>query len=121
MVVDDPNARGGVFTHWIIYNIGPAISHLPAGIPAQESLPNGIRQGMNSFRKLGYAGPCPPLGETAHTYVISIYALSATPEIPSRATGEVLLAAIQPLILASTRVSGRFQRTLVQRTLKRTG
>src|SRR5689334_4442141 len=37
--------KGPLFTHWLIYNIPGAIHHLPAGIPPQETLPNGILQG----------------------------------------------------------------------------
>ena len=54
LIAEDPDAPGGTFTHWVVYNIPAHVHHLPAGIPAQETLPNGIRQGVNSFGKLGY-------------------------------------------------------------------
>jgi Raf kinase inhibitor-like YbhB/YbcL family protein len=68
LIAEDLDAPSGIFAHWVIYNIPPELLHLPAGIPPQESLPNGIRQGLNSFGKLGYSGPCPPARDRAHRY-----------------------------------------------------
>ena len=112
LTAEDPDSPKGTFTHWIVYNIPPSIHHLPAGVPAQETLPNGIRQGINGFGKLGYAGPCPPYGHGAHRYIFRIHALSELPEIPPRATSEQVLAAISPWILASTDVLGFYQRSV---------
>ncbi len=114
LVVEDIDARGEVFTHWLIYNLPATLRHLPAGIPPQDSLPNGIRQGLNGFGKLGYAGPCPPIGDRAHRYVIRLYALKQAPELASRARRAELLTSIGPLVLASTEIVGKYQR-LVQR------
>jgi hypothetical protein len=121
VLVEDPGASGGTLTQWMIYNIPATISHLPAGIPAQETLPNGIRQGVNSFKKLGYGGPCPDSGDAPHSYVIRIFALASAPEVPPRATREQLMAAMQPLILATAQVRGRYQRNLPPPPLRRAG
>src|SRR5690348_5845703 len=67
--LDDP------FAHWVVYRIPAAVHHLPAGIPNQERLPNGICQGINSLGKLGYAGPCPPSGDRPHRYIFRLYSL----------------------------------------------
>jgi Raf kinase inhibitor-like YbhB/YbcL family protein len=112
LVVEDPDAPKGLFTHWVIYNIPAQIRHLPAGIPAQEALPNGIRQGINTYGKLGYSGPNPPHGSPAHRYYFKLYALREMPEIPSRATREQLFEAINPHILASSEIMGRYARSL---------
>src|SRR5688572_9588399 len=72
MIVEDPDAPKGLFTHWLVYSIPRELLHLPAGIPPQDALPNGIRQGLNSFGKLGYAGPCPPRGDSAHRYIFRL-------------------------------------------------
>jgi Raf kinase inhibitor-like YbhB/YbcL family protein len=103
-------AEDGSFTHWLIYNISAEIRHLPAGIPAQELLPNGIRQGVNGFGKLGYAGPCPPEGDRDHQYVFRLYALKALPELPPRSRREQVLEAILPLTIESCEVRGSYGR-----------
>lgn len=112
LIAEDPDAPKGLFTHWVIYNIPAQIRHLPAGIPAQETLPNGIRQGINSFGKLGYGGPYPPSGDPAHRYYFRIYALREPPELPNRATREQLIEVITPLIIASGELMGRYQRAI---------
>lgn len=113
LIAEDPDAPQGLFTHWVVYNIPPGIRHLPAGIPAQEVLPNGIRQGVNSAGKLGYSGPCPPLGHGSHRYYFRLYALSAAPtDLPHRATREQILAAIEPSIIQTAELMGRYQRAI---------
>src|ERR1700761_1188540 len=77
--------------HWVIFNIPVVVQHLPAGIPPQESLPNGIRQGLNGWGKLGYSGPCPPQHSHPHSYVFRLYALSKLPEISHRPTRDELI------------------------------
>lgn len=110
VVVEDPDAPGGLFTHWLVYGIPKDIHHLPAGIPAQDSLPNGIRQGLNSYGKLGYAGPCPPLGSAPHRYLFRLFALRGRPELSSRIERQALLDAMYGLVLAQTDILGRFRR-----------
>lgn len=110
VLAEDPDAPGGVFAHWIVYGIPKDIHHLPAGIPAQDSLPNGIRQGLNGFGKLGYAGPCPPIGSPPHHYIFRVYALRARPELPSRAERATFLETTSGLMLAAAEVVGRFRR-----------
>lgn len=113
LIAEDPDAPQGLFTHWVVYNIPAGIRHLPAGIPAQEILPNGIRQGVNSAGKLGYSGPCPPLGQGSHRYYFRLYALSAAPSnLPGRATREQLLKSIESSILATAELMGRYQRAI---------
>lgn len=115
VLAEDPDAPGGLFTHWAIYNIPGSLRHLPAGIPAQDSLPNGIKQGLNSFGKLGYAGPCPPVGDRDHRYVFRLYALSQAPELPSRAERAEILAAIAPYVLETAEIIGRYRRIAASR------
>ena len=70
LMMEDPDAAGGDFVHWSVYNIPP----IGVGIAAGQ-LPLGARQGKNSFGKEGYGGPCPPKGDDAHHYVITVYGL----------------------------------------------
>jgi Raf kinase inhibitor-like YbhB/YbcL family protein len=115
LIAEDPDAPKGLFTHWLIYGIPASIHHLPAGIPAQETLPNGIRQGINSFGKLGYGGPFPPLGDHPHRYFFRLYALREQPEFHARASREELLALIEPHVIATAELMGRYQRVLQQK------
>jgi Raf kinase inhibitor-like YbhB/YbcL family protein len=112
LVVEDPDSSKGLFTHWLVYNVPAHVHHLPAGIPAQETLPNGIRQGINSFGKLGYGGPCPPAGDRPHSYIFRLYALSELPVISSRASREQLLSTIEPYIITTAQFMGRYQRAV---------
>ena len=112
LIVEDVDAPGGIFTHWIIYNIPASIHHLPAGIPPQDSLPNGIRQGINSFGRLGYSGPCPPPGDKPHRYFFRLYALNDLPSLARRIGREDLLSAIQPFIVTKTEIVGKYQREI---------
>ncbi|MDR3608743.1 MAG: YbhB/YbcL family Raf kinase inhibitor-like protein [Oligoflexia bacterium] len=113
LIVDDPDApRNPPFCHWVVYNIPPDVRHLPAGVPPQESLPNGIRQGVNSAGKLGYFGPCPPPNHGAHRYIFKLYALRELPHLEKRPTRNELLAHIEPFIIATSEVMGLYQRQI---------
>lgn len=110
VIAEDPDATGGLFTHWLIYNISGSLRHLPPGIPPQDTLPNGIKQGLNGFGKLGYAGPCPPVGDREHRYVFRLYALKQVPEISSRSERDEVLKTIAPHVLETAEVIGRYRR-----------
>ncbi len=73
MVMDDPDAPGGTFTHWIVYDIPASQKSLPENFPKSSQVGN-IKQGVNDFGDVGYGGPCPPRGYT-HRYFIKVYAL----------------------------------------------
>ncbi len=60
LIVDDPDAPGGVFTHWALFNLSADSRELPEAVPSQTQLPDGSLQGKNDFGRLGYSGPCPP-------------------------------------------------------------
>lgn len=94
LVLEDPDAPGGTFTHWTVLGIVPSTSHIGPG-----SLPPGARAGRNSFGTTGYGPPCPPKGGGPHRYVFMLYALSrrsglAAGASPSEVTGAVASAAI---------------------------
>jgi len=74
IIMEDPDAPGGTFTHWIIFNIPENYRSLPENFPKLPQFENGIKQGRNDFNKIGYNGPCPPRGSTHH-YKFIIYAL----------------------------------------------
>ncbi|MGD0674532.1 MAG: YbhB/YbcL family Raf kinase inhibitor-like protein [Polyangiaceae bacterium] len=79
LVVDDPDApdpRAPKMTwiHWVVYDIPPTATALAEG--ASTNLPAGAREGKNSWKALGYRGPCPPVGR--HRYLHKLYALDTT-------------------------------------------
>ena len=98
LVVDDPDAPGGTWVHWVVYNLPTSIRELPPGIHAVSELPNGGRQGTNSFKRIGYGGPCPPQG-TRHRYFFRLYALDTALDLAPGATKAQLMQAMEPHIL----------------------
>jgi Raf kinase inhibitor-like YbhB/YbcL family protein len=105
LVVDDPDAPGGLFTHWIVFDLTPSPSALPEGVkPA-----GGISQGINDFGKAGYGGPCPPKGR--HRYVFHLFALESWPDGLTQPSRAKLDAALQKgHVLARTTLTGTYQR-----------
>lgn len=90
LVVDDPDAPGGTFTHWILYNIDPSVTSLTENDTSPAASP-----GLNSYGSTSYRGPCPPKG-TIHRYFFKLYALSTIlppfKSIPSKAELEFATA-----------------------------
>jgi len=77
LIVDDPDAPDPkapkmVYVHWVLYDLPPSSTGLPEGVTSTR-LPTGTREGKNDFGKLGYGGPCPPIGR--HRYFFKLYAL----------------------------------------------
>ena len=74
LILDDPDAPNGRFTHWIVYNIPPVSGELARAQPNAKVLVNGAQQGDTSAGSRGYYPPCPPIG-TTHRYVFRLYAV----------------------------------------------
>ena len=72
LILDDPEAPGGRFTHWIVYNIPPVSGELAQAQPNIKVLANGAQQGDTSAGSRGYYPPCPPVG-TTHRYIFRLY------------------------------------------------
>jgi len=111
LVVDDPDASFGTFTHWLVCDVSGRLTTLPEGIPAQDVIrsPIGATQGRNGFKDVGYGGPCPPPGK-AHRYVFTLYALDEKLDMPGRFSKNQLRAAMQDHILAEAQLTARFAR-----------
>jgi Raf kinase inhibitor-like YbhB/YbcL family protein/uncharacterized protein (TIGR00297 family) len=108
LIMDDPDAPMGTFTHWVIYNLQPGTEGLSESTPAGK-LSNGGTQGFNSARKNGYMGPCPPPGKP-HRYYFKIYATDLEPTLPEGLTADKLTSQITGHILALGEWMGTFQR-----------
>jgi hypothetical protein len=107
IICDDPDAPGGNWVHWVIYNI-PAKLQLNENIPNLERLPDGTMQGKNSWGKIGYGGPCPPSG--THKYIFKIYALDNFLDIPGGATKKEVLQAMNGKVIAKGELIGKYKR-----------
>jgi Raf kinase inhibitor-like YbhB/YbcL family protein len=103
LVVDDPDAPDGVFTHWIAWGLDPAADGLGEG----ERAPN---EGRNDFGTTGYRGPCPPPGHGRHRYVFRLYALDADLELDAGAAKAELEQAIEGQVLTTAELVGTFER-----------
>ena len=109
LICDDPDAPVGTWVHWVIWNIPPEKKELAEAVPQKAELPDGARQGMNDFRKMGYGGPMPPPGN-AHRYYFKIYALDIKPDLKSGATKAKLLDAMKGHVLAEGQLMGTYKR-----------
>lgn len=109
LIVDDPDAPGRIFVHWVLYDIPPETRQLPQAVAATATLPNGGTQGQNDFGNLGYGGPCPPSG--LHRYFFKLYALDRELGLQSGATKAQLEAAMSGHILAGAELIGRYSRS----------
>lgn len=109
LIVDDPDAPGQIFVHWVLYDLPPELDQLPQSAAAQDTLPGGGTQGKNDFGKLGYGGPCPPSG--IHRYFFKLYALDRELGLKSGATKAQLEAAMNGHILAAAELIGRYARS----------
>ena len=109
MIADDPDAPGGTWVHWVIYNLSLDLRGLPEGIPAKDHWLDGALQGLTDFKRVGYGGPCPPQGKP-HRYYFKLYALDAVLNLKPRATKGQVLEACKGHVLAEASLMGRFGR-----------
>jgi len=109
LIVDDPDAPGGVFTHWALFNLPPQTTELAEAMPTQAELPSGARQGKTDFGRAGYGGPCPPPGRP-HRYQFTVYTLDQTLDLKAGASRSELFSAMSGHILAQGRLTGLYQR-----------
>lgn len=117
-IFEDIDAQGGIFVHWIAYNILPNVSILienasrnSQAVLKGETNPTKVNflQGLNESGETGYAGPCPIPGEE-HRYFFRFYALDEVLELESGITKELLLKNIEGHIIAQTEFFGVYKR-----------
>ncbi|MBM4446169.1 MAG: YbhB/YbcL family Raf kinase inhibitor-like protein [Chloroflexi bacterium] len=109
LIVDDPDAPFGVFTHWVIFNLPPDTRGLPEAVPKDGKLASGALQGKSGAGKIGYFGPCPPSG-SPHHYRFTLCALDKSLDLAAGASKEQVLQAMQGHILAESQLIGIYQR-----------
>jgi hypothetical protein len=101
LIVDDPDAPRGLFTHWIVWNIDPKTTRV-----AENNAPTAGVQGTNDFGKRNYGGPCPPSG--THRYFFKIFALDIKLELKPSARRAELDAAMRGHVLAQGELMARY-------------
>ncbi|HEY3421977.1 MAG TPA: YbhB/YbcL family Raf kinase inhibitor-like protein [Methanocellaceae archaeon] len=109
LIMDDPDAPGRTFTHWVIYNISASRTELPEGVTAEKIVKKGCSQALNDFRMAGYGGPCPPPGKPHH-YHFKLYALNTELDVPSGMPRSAIEAAMKGHVLAETEIIGLYKR-----------
>lgn len=108
LIMDDPDAPAGTWTHWVLFNIPADMRSLDEAVPALETLTSGARHGKNSWGRLGYGGPCPPAG--THRYFFRLYALDIFLDLPAGAAKKDVQSAMQGHILAQGELMGTYAR-----------
>ena len=109
LIVDDPDAPGGTWVHWVVYNLPATARQLPERIPLGAAITSGGRQGENDFPTNGYGGPCPPPGKP-HRYFFRLYALDTLLDLHGQVHRQDIDAAMKGHILAQTELMGTFGR-----------
>jgi Raf kinase inhibitor-like YbhB/YbcL family protein len=103
LIVDDPDAPGGTFTHWLGWGLDPAAGGLGEG----EAAPV---EGRNDFGATGYRGPCPPPGHGPHRYFFRLHALEDELELEPGAGRAGLEQALAGRSVSVTELMGTYER-----------
>jgi hypothetical protein len=109
LIMDDPDAPGATFAHWVAYNLPPSTRHLPERVPGNGEMRSGGMQGVNDFPKTGYGGPCPPPGK-AHRYFFRLYALDSMLNLKAGAHRAEVDRAMKGHVLAQAELLGMYGR-----------
>ncbi len=103
LVMDDPDAPGGTFDHWVVWNIPAQTGEIASGTE-----PQGVG-GRTDFGRMGYGGPCPPSG--THRYMFKLYALDTVLGLARGSRKDDLEAAMQGHVLAEALLEGKYRRS----------
>ncbi len=103
LIVDDPDAPVGTFTHWLAWGIDAGAGGLGEG----EAAP---REGRNGFGTTGYSGPCPPPGHGRHRYFFRLQALDAELDLETGRGREELEEALAGHVLETAELMGGYER-----------
>ena len=106
LIVDDPDAPNGTFTHWLLYDIPGNKGHFDEGLPAGQ----GGRVLINDFGNTRYDGPCPPKGHGPHRYRFTLYALAVQMLRLRGDSRSDLEEAVRSHTLESVTLIGRYER-----------
>ncbi len=110
LIMDDPDAPRGTFTHWVVYNLPVIPPKIDEGESLSERFEEGLREGFNDFGKQGYGGPCPPRSHGEHHYYFRLFALKQKLDLTGRVTRAQLLEKIDDFVIDEAVLMGRFSR-----------
>ena len=113
LIVDDPDAPDPkapqmTWVHWVLYDIPPSAGLLPEDVKSGD-LPPGTREGLNDWKRIGYGGPCPPIGR--HRYFHKLYALDALLGDLGEPTKDGVEKAMKGHVLASAELMGTYEKS----------
>lgn len=110
LLCDDPDAPGGTWSHWALYDIAVSCTQLPEAYPTDEQV-GQTRQAVQDFGRSGYGGPCPPRGHGVHRYHFRLLALDApTLGLPAGADFESVARAAQARCIEQAELIGTYAR-----------
>ena len=101
LICDDPDAPGGTWIHWVVWNLDPKTTEIP-----KDARPAGAVEGTNSWGRTGWGGPAPPSG--THHYVFKLHALKEPVTLKPGADAKSLEAAMKDKILAEAKLVGLY-------------
>jgi Raf kinase inhibitor-like YbhB/YbcL family protein len=107
LLVEDPDAPNGTFTHMVAFNLSPELRKLAGGADLGPQAGEGARFGLNDFQVTRYSGPCPPKGEV-HRYRFRVVALDAAVRLPEGAPRGQVDEAMDGHILGEGALTGHF-------------
>jgi Raf kinase inhibitor-like YbhB/YbcL family protein len=112
LIVDDPDAPDPaapktIWTHWVLYNLPASDGTLSEGAKAAD-LPQGPREGTNDWKRIGYGGPCPPIGR--HRYYFRLFALDLVLPDLGQPTRTKLLASMEGHVAVSAELMGTYRK-----------
>lgn len=103
LIVEDPDAPGGDFVHWIVYNIDPNLRRIKEG-----ETPEGAEEGINDFGQKNWGGPCPPSG--THRYVFKLYGLKEPLKFDKTPNKDDFRQAVLEYKIEETKLTGLYQK-----------
>jgi Raf kinase inhibitor-like YbhB/YbcL family protein len=109
LIADDPDAPMGTWVHWVLYDLPPNTTELPEDVAKTQFIAGNAKQGLNSWPRLGYGGPCPPPGKP-HRYFFKLYALETMLDVKPGATKKDVEAAMKGHVLAEGQLMGSYER-----------
>ncbi|WP_414619929.1 YbhB/YbcL family Raf kinase inhibitor-like protein [Calothrix sp. CCY 0018] len=108
LIVDDPDAPGQTFVHWVLYDIPPKTRYIPQAIAPDAMLDGSGIHGTNDYEQFGYGAPCPPDG--THRYYFKLYALDISLGLAAGASKKDVEAAMEGHIVSQAELIGRYKR-----------
>ncbi|MEK7083686.1 MAG: YbhB/YbcL family Raf kinase inhibitor-like protein [Patescibacteria group bacterium] len=103
LIADDPDVPSGIWVHWVVWNINPKTTEASEGM-----VPGAGIEGITSFGRRGYGGPCPPSG--THRYVFKLYALDTLLDLPEKASKLDVEGAMDGHVIDSAELIGVYER-----------